>query len=85
MKPENVRCELCIFYQAHRADIASDPGVAGAGECRRNAPQVGSAALWTWPAVNAGDWCGEYSDTWDEEEEDDPGDALQLPPLPPLG
>ena len=39
----------------------------GKSECRRHAPRAitkGGELLNVWPKVQAGDWCGEFSQTW---------------------
>ena len=47
-------CSICRYY---KADLPFAPN--DGGRCHRNPPQLGVRGE-QWPAVNAGDWCGEW-------------------------
>ena len=81
MKPENVRCETCVFYQPDDDDEAGYVG----GWCQRRASVVPGASSSTpqdpnlpseWRVflcVYSDDWCGEWAEHW-------PGVVPRYPP-----
>lgn len=65
-RPDDAKCRNCVAWQG----IAGGPN----GECRYAPPKPwhdGKRTLSLYPATHEGEWCCEFSDTW---EDDDAGD-----------
>lgn len=51
-------CATCRFYgRTHKAEAG---GISSRGGCRRRSPIGSGLGNWTWPPVEAEDWCGDY-------------------------
>lgn len=56
-RPDNVRCETCVFWDSVRKAF---------GQCKRHAPtykpEENGGEVWT--ETYQTDWCGEWRDEW---------------------
>lgn len=59
MKPEDLRCETCAFWQHYET--------TNYGQCRAHSPSINRAAReQRWPESSKDEWCGEWRKEWPE-------------------
>ena len=67
MKPENVKCENCVFWEGEREEEGKGSLL---GQCHAHPPKQAEneqGERW-WPSTFDLDWCGQFRETWPVEE-----------------
>lgn len=81
-KPENVKCETCVFYVEGFCYLVPPTVVMNIDNAGQYLTSGGKSMR---PAVNPQNFCGDWSEVWPEDEDEDEGDQFTIPDaLPPF-